>query len=144
MGVGGRAATGSAAVLGVALCTGLALGGVAPQKSIRDGMFTGEQVQQGKALFEEVCGKCHTPDLFGPDYMVGWSGATVGEFFVQLQTTMPYESPGTLTDEEYAAVLVYMFAINGVATGERQLGTDVNELYGISIDGPFKWTEFDH
>ena len=140
----GRAATGLAALLGASLCAGLALAVSAPQKSIRDGVFTTEQVQQGKALFEEVCGKCHTPDLFGPDYMLGWSGATVGEFFVQLQTTMPYESPGTLTDEEYAAVLVYMFAINGVGAGEQALGTVVNELYGISIEGPFKWTEFDH
>lgn len=143
MGAGGRAATGLAAVMGVALCAGLALAGAVPQQSIRDGVFTSEQVQQGKALFEEVCGKCHTPDLFGPDYMLGWEGATVGEFFVQLQTTMPYESPGTMTDEEYAAVLVYMFAINGVAAGEQELGTDVNELYGVSINGPFKWTEFD-
>lgn len=139
----GARAAGLAALLGVSLCAGLGLAGAVSQKSIRDGVFNPPQVEAGKKVFEGVCGKCHTPELFGPDYMVGWSGATVGEFFVQLQATMPYESPGSLGDEEYAAVLVYLFSINGVDAGDEELGTDVDELYGISIDGPFKWTGSD-
>ena len=75
----------------------------------------------------------------GPDYMLGWSGATVGEFYVELQATMPYENPGGLKDDDYADVIAYLFAINGVEPGEEELPSDPGQLEEISIDGPFTW-----
>lgn len=135
----GRAAAVAVALLGISLCVGLAFAAPGGQKSIHDGVFTDEQVVTGKKVFEDVCSDCHTNDIFGPDYMTAWSGATVGEFFAELQATMPYENPGTLEDEQYAAVIVYLFALNGVAAGDRELPADVAVLYDISIDGPFKW-----
>lgn len=135
----GRVAVATAAALGAFVCVGLALAGEPPQKSIRDGVFTAAQVEAGKQVFIDVCSECHTNDVFGPDYMAGWDGATVGEFFAELQATMPYESPGTLEDEEYAAVIVYLFAINGVAPGESELPADVTPLYDVDIEGPFTW-----
>lgn len=134
-----RVAAGAAALVGVSLCVGLAFAGQPPQKSVHDGVFTAGQVESGKQVFEDVCFECHTTDLFGPDYMVGWSGATVGEFYVELQATMPYENPGGLKDDDYAAVIAYLFAINGVAPGEDELSSDPDQLEGISIEGPFTW-----
>lgn len=139
-----RALLGAAAVLGVVLCTGLASAGRPAQKSIRDGVFTAKQVEAGKEVFESVCSDCHTTDVFGPDYMVGWTGATVGELFAMLQGTMPYENPGMLEDEQYAAVLGYLFFLNGVEAGEEALPTDVNKLYEINIEGPFTWKGLEH
>ena len=135
----GRVAVATATVLGVSLCMGLALAGEPAQKSIRNGVFTAEQVAAGKQVFADVCSECHTSDTFGPDYMEGWAGATVGELFAELQATMPYESPGTLEDVEYASVIVYLFSMNGVAAGESELPTDVTALYDINIEGPFTW-----
>jgi len=133
------AATGLAALVGVSLCVGLAFAGQSPQKSVQDGVFSAPQVESGKQVFEDICFECHTTDLFGPDYMLGWSGATVGEFFVELQATMPYENPGGLEDNDYADVIAYLFAINGVEPGEEELSSDPQQLEGISIDGPFTW-----
>jgi len=134
-----RAAVGVAALIGVSLCAALAVAGPSPQKSVHDGVFTPAQVEAGKEVFEAVCLDCHTTDVFGPDYMTSWSGASLGEFFVSVQATMPYENPGGLEDKDYAAVIVYLFSLNGVAAGENELPTEVGELYEITIDGPFKW-----
>lgn len=139
MRVQGRAAALAVAVLGTVVCAGLALAAPVGQQSIQSGVFTADQVAVGEEVFEDVCSDCHTNDIFGPDYMTAWSGATVGEFFAELQATMPYENPGTLEDKQYAAVIVYLFALNGVAAGDQELPADVSALYEISIDGPFKW-----
>lgn len=139
MGAFGRVAVATATVLGVCLCVGLAVAGGPPQKSIRDGVFNAAQVETGKQVFTDVCSECHTSDTFGPDYMDGWEGATVGEFYAELEATMPYESPGTLKGEEYASVVVYLFSINGVTAGEAELPADVSALYDINIEGPFTW-----
>ena len=139
--MGGResAAAGLAALVGVSLCVGLAFAGQSLQKSVQDGVFTPDQVESGKQVFDNICFECHTTDLFGPDYMVGWSGATVGEFYVELQATMPYENPGGLKVDDYADVIAYLFAINGVESGEEELSSDPQQLEEISIDGPFTW-----
>ncbi|MGD8329033.1 MAG: cytochrome c [Acidobacteriota bacterium] len=134
-----RAAAGLAALLAVSLCAGLAVAGPAPQKSIRDGVFNADQVEAGQAVFDEICIKCHTKDTFGPDYMLGWNGASVAELFMLVQGTMPYETPGALDDEQYADVIVYLFSINGVEAGDGKLPAELNELWDISIDGPFTW-----
>jgi mono/diheme cytochrome c family protein len=134
-----RAAAGLAALVTVSLCVGLVFAGEPPQKSVHDGVFTASQVESGAKVFEDTCFECHTNDLFGPDYMVGWSGATVGEFYVELQATMPYENPGGLKDDDYADVIAYLFAINGVKAGEEELPSDPKQLEEISIDGPFTW-----
>jgi mono/diheme cytochrome c family protein len=139
-----RAAAGLAALLGISLCVGLAVAGPTPQKSIHDGVFTADQVQAGEEVFDDICLECHTNDVFGPDYMLGWSGASVGEFYEQLEGTMPYESPGTLDDDQYTNVIVYLFAINGVAPGDSEMPTDLEQLREISIDGPFSWNGREH
>jgi len=138
MGRGVRAAAGSAASTAVLLCAALAFAGQPGQKSIRDGVFTADQVEAGKTVFQDVCTQCHTTDIFGPDYMSGWDGASAAELYMMLET-MPYENPGALEDTQYASVMVYLFAINGVDSGEEEMPADVNELWDISIDGPFTW-----
>jgi len=134
-----RAAAALAALAGVPLSLGLAFAGQPQQKSIHDGVFTPEQVAAGKEVYATVCSECHATDTFGPDYMAGWTGASVAELFQQIQATMPYESPGTLEDKQYANVLVYLFNINGVAAGDQEMPSDVAELREINIAGPFKW-----
>ena len=134
-----RAAFGAAVLIGVSVSIGMAFAGQPGQQSIHDGVFTGEQITAGEELYADVCSECHAKDTFGPDYMEGWSGASVGELFVQIQATMPYESPGSLEDKQYADVLAYIFNLNGVEAGELEMPTEAEKLREISIDGPFKW-----
>ncbi len=110
-----------------------------PQKSIHDGVFTEDQVKKGREVWENVCSECHPMDIFGPDYMIGWEGATAGELFELIQATMPYESPGILPAKEYLEVMVFLFSLNGVKPGGEELPVDATQLYEITIDGPFEW-----
>ena len=110
------------------------------QKTIQEGVFTEGQVKQGEKVWEEICSQCHPMDIFGPDYMIGWEGATAGELFELLQATMPYESPGILADNEYLEVMVFLFSLNGVKHGQEELPADAPQLYEITIAGPFEWS----
>ncbi len=137
---GDTAAVVVAALLAVSVSSALGLAYAAqPQKSIHDGVFTEEQVEKGRTVWENVCSECHPMDIFGPDYMVGWEGATTGELFEQIQATMPYESPGILPANEYLEVMVFLFSLNGVKPGEEELPLDTAQLHEVTIDGPFEW-----
>ena len=127
-----------AASLAVSLSLGLAYA-AQPQRSIHDGVFTEDQVKEGAKVWENVCSECHPTEIFGPDYMISWEGATAGELFEQIQATMPYEAPGILADNEYAEVMVFLFSLNGVKPGDEELPTDTSVLHEIMIDGPFEW-----
>ncbi|MCH7824993.1 MAG: hypothetical protein IH849_09350 [Acidobacteria bacterium] len=140
---GDTAAMVVAALLAVSVSLGLAYA-VPPQKSIQDGVFNEDQVKEGRQVWENVCSECHPMDIFGPDYMIGWEGATAGEFFEQIQATMPYESPGILPANEYLEVMVFLFSLNGVKPGEEELPVDATQLYEITIDGPFEWAGVGH
>ncbi len=135
---GDSAAIVVAALLAVSVSLGLAYA-VQPQKSIHDGVFTEDQVKEGRKVWENVCSECHPMDIFGPDYMIGWEGAMVGELFELIQATMPYESPGILSDKEYLDVMVFLFSLNGVKPGEEELPANATHLHEITIAGPFEW-----
>ncbi len=76
---GDSAAIVVAALLAVSVSSALGLAPAAqPQKSIHDGVFTTEQVEGGRKVWEDVCSECHPIDIFGPDYMIGWEGDTAG------------------------------------------------------------------
>ena len=134
---GDSAAIVVAALLAVSVSLGLA-DAAQPQKSIHDGVFTEDQVKEGRKVWENVCSECHPMDIFGPDYMIGWEGAMVGELFELIQATMPYESPGILADKEYLDVMVFLFSLNGVKPGEEELPANATQLHEITIVGPFE------
>ena len=134
-----RAAIVVAAMLLVSAAAGLAAAAQSAGKTIHDGVFTEAQIERGVAVFEKTCADCHPTDVFGPAYMEGWNGASVGELIQLVQDTMPYENPGSLKPEEYVDVLTYIFSLNGVPAGETELPISTTALFEIIIDGPYEW-----
>jgi mono/diheme cytochrome c family protein len=133
------AATAAAVAITVLVCVGLSRAAQQSGKTIRDGVFNAAQVERGTRVFDSVCGECHPKEDFGPLFMGGWTGATVEELFVQVQGTMPYESPGALKDAEYLDVLTYIFSLNGAKPGDQELVAGSDALKEIRIDGPYEW-----
>ncbi len=129
-----------AAILLVSAAAGLAAAAQAAAKTIHDGVFTEPQIKRGVSVFEKTCVECHPTDFFGPAYMEGWNGASVGELVQLMRDTMPYENPGSLKPEEYVDVLTYIFNLNGVAPGDTEMPVDTDALYDITIDGPYEWS----
>ena len=112
----------------------------AEQRTIHDGVFNTEQVERGSRVWDEICAECHSTDLFGPEYMEGWAGASVGYLFEELKATMPYDNPAGLVDQDYVDVLAFIFSFNGVKPGEGEMSASAGELNEIAIAGPFQWT----
>jgi len=103
-----------------------------------------EQVALGTEVFGAHCAKCHgdsgqgtatAPPLVGPDALpldpptgakVRKSQfvtvADVAEFAVKY---MPGDAPGTLSEEEYFAVLAFDLMANGIDLGDQKLDADL-------------------
>ena len=97
----------------------------------------GDQVAMGQALFAQKCAGCHgdsgqggkAPPLVGAAALPLDPPATAKKRSVQFHTAadvftwvkanMPANAPGSLTDEEYAAILAFDLKANGVNLADK-------------------------
>ena len=90
-------------------------------------VYTLAQAKAGRAVFTQHCIKCHganlqgtsAPAVAGTDFLQtaqrnGWTLATLRYLVFQ---TMPFNSPGTLTPEQYASVMAFLLAANCFPSG---------------------------
>lgn len=103
--------------------------------SVRDGIFTTAQAERGATVFEEACMRCHQPEQFtGPGFIGAWSGQTVDALFGLIRTTMPEDNPSSLKKRDYAAILAFLFSLNGIPAGETDLPSITRKLKQIRIE----------
>ncbi|MQA92648.1 MAG: hypothetical protein GEU90_20905 [Gemmatimonas sp.] len=96
------------------------------------GLFTEAQSTRGDALFASRCGSCHaTREFSGRIFMIGWETRSVGEFYEFIRTAMPYDQPGSLSDQEYADVTAYVVSLNGFPAGSQELAPGADTLNEI-------------
>lgn len=90
--------------------------------STQSGIYTAEQAQQGKSLYDKQCAQCHgaklqgageIAPLVGEDFLSNWAGRTLADLYTQTQTTMPTSQPGTLKPDETARLLAYILSETG-------------------------------
>jgi mono/diheme cytochrome c family protein len=128
-------------------------------KNVREGAFTADQAERGKAGFDGVCQRCHGaalngsegngPPLKGGTFLAHWDKDTLGSLWVKIRDTMPLGTPGTLTDEVKLQILAYVLQQNGFPAGKIELPMDVNALEEIGIqqrgvlDGVFTTAQAD-
>lgn len=99
-----------------------------------DGVFTAEQASRGEEIFSETCARCHPTSRFvGASFRPSWSRAPVSTLFTVLRTQMPFDNPGSLEPDEYAAVLAYIFQLNDLPAGDRELPASADSLRGYTI-----------
>ena len=129
--------------------TGLAVAGVcsalAPHsrvwaqgaQSVWDGVYTPEQAKRGEGLYSQGCLRCHGQDLMGGEmapalsdgqFRSNWDGVPVGELFERIRVSMPADSPGSLSRQQYADILAYVFFKGGFPAGTTELATRTEML----------------
>src|ERR1700719_3015084 len=92
----------------IILAAAFVLGLAAAQSpgSVWDGVYSDQQAGRGAALYQTACASCHgdklqgkgqTPALTGTDFVMNWSGMTVGDLFDKIQPSMPAYKPGSLS-----------------------------------------------
>ena len=102
--------------------------------TVADGVFTTNQVARGERTFREVCAACHdTVEFSGGRFRFTWVGLTAGDLFDTIATLMPEGDPGSLSPAQYAAVVAYLFDLNGYPAGETPLPTNLSALQALEI-----------
>jgi len=98
-------------------------------------------VAQGKQVFADNCAGCHGDNGVGgiKDRLVGGQGTlasanpvkTVGSYwpyattlFDYIRRAMPYQAPGSLSNDDTYAVAAYILSLNGILPADGKLDRD--------------------
>lgn len=118
-------------------------------RSIWEGVYTEEQAQGARLIYQGACASCHgtrlngapdaadmqpAPPLAGTAFMRSWKGSTVGSLFEFTRASMPISNPGQFTDQQYINIIAYMLSRHGAPAGDTALSTDVAQLNDILIE----------
>ncbi|MFT7457926.1 MAG: alcohol dehydrogenase (cytochrome c), partial [Planctomycetota bacterium] len=108
-----------------------------------EGLFSLEQMRQGKTLYDQHCASCHGANMSGGsapamsenDFLVGWSGPkqSLGDLLYMIKTTMPLGKGGMLSTQEYLNIVTYMLAENGLPSGNTTLLADDPRIEKIKL-----------
>jgi quinoprotein glucose dehydrogenase len=116
-------------------------------RSVWDGVYTQEQADRGRPLYNEHCASCHadtlmggemSPPLVGGEFLSNWNGLTVAELFERIRTTMPQNKPGKLSREVNSDITAYILSVNKFPTGKEELRHSAEFLKDIRIDAEKK------
>lgn len=114
-----------------------------PTRSVWDGVYTEEQATRGQALYSQECASCHggeltggemAPPLAGGEFMAGWDGLTVGDLFERTRISMPQNSPGSLSGQQNADILAFMFSANKFPAGTAEMPKEAGILRQIKFE----------
>jgi S-disulfanyl-L-cysteine oxidoreductase SoxD len=114
-----------------------------PDRSVLQGVYTDEQRKRGQGVYADACASCHAaaltgadvvPALVGADFLGRWTGATAGELFERIRSTMPQDSPGSLSPQQYADIVALIFNKNRFPAGRTPLPDDDAALRMIRIE----------
>jgi len=128
------------------------------KRSVTDGVYTTEQARRGRDHYRKRCVLCHldngqghaalpvipgesleregdaeAPAVAGEPFQKKWNGRTAWELFGTMASTMPVGSPRSLSPQEYADVLGYLFELNKYPAGLQELTPAREQLEAITI-----------
>ena len=112
------------------------------QTSARDGVFSREQVERGRAAYGTQCARCHgetlgggenSPALVDESFFRIWDGKSVGDLVEYTRKTMPSDGPGTVSRRRCIDIAAYLLSANGFPAGDRDFPTELDALNQITI-----------
>ena len=112
-------------------------------RSVWDGVYTEAQSKRGEAVYRQNCASCHgvalegietAGPLTGARFTANWNGVTVGDMFDRVRMSMPHDRPGTLSRQQTADVLSYVFSVNRFPAGKAELARQSELLKQIKFD----------
>ena len=103
----------------------------AAESAFGDGtaFFSSEQVSQGRWEYSQKCSVCHgaqlegrgAPPLKGRTFNSQWNGHSLRDFYDYIHQNMPLGQGGALNTQEYADIVAYILAQNGLPAGSERL-----------------------
>lgn len=131
------------AALAMAGGPGLTAGAQQAARSVWTGAFTAEQAKRGEPLYGESCGSCHgtaleggemAPPLTGGPFNSNWNGLTMGDMFERTRISMPQNSPGSLSRQQYVDILAFMLRAGNFPEGTTELPLETERLKQITFE----------
>ncbi len=107
---------------------------LAEDLTVKDGVFTAEQVSSGQQVYDSQCKTCHNMRFYR-DTLRSWNNQPLLYLWENIMGTMPADNPGSLMFEEYTDVIAYILSENGFPAGELKLDPD-NGMDSIKILSP--------
>jgi mono/diheme cytochrome c family protein len=96
-------------------------------------LYSEDQARRGQEVYERECLECHSRDLSGAGFAgplvgeavrAGWEDRSLGNVYAVIRSSMPYEAPASLSQQEYVDVLAYILEKNGYPSGPEELPLD--------------------
>jgi mono/diheme cytochrome c family protein len=105
--------------------------------------FTEAQVERGKSIYLKNCQDCHGSTLdngeFGGAPLKGsyfrqhWGSGDVSALFGYVNTLMPPDRPGQLSEQSYVELTAFLLSSNGYAAGSEELTADQDALRKMTM-----------
>ncbi len=98
-------------------------------RSITEGVYSRQQAERAKPIYEAQCASCHgvalegavgTP-LTGDSFLANWSGRPLSNLVDKTEKTMPFNSPGTLSRQQATDLTAYMLEVGKFPAGRAEL-----------------------
>lgn len=112
-------------------------------RSVWDGVYTEAQAKRGATVYHQHCASCHGPlleggetagPLVGPVFVSNWNGVSVGDMFERTRMSMPQDKPGTISRQNMADVLAFVFSQNKFPEGKTELARQSEMLKQIKFE----------
>jgi mono/diheme cytochrome c family protein len=112
------------------------------ESKIWSGVYTPEQAEQGKALFEANCSTCHKSDLSGDRgpaltgnaFFSSWEAGSVNRLYTKIKETMPRNRGTTsLSEDNYVAIVAYILQANAFPPSKNEVELSADVLEDIQI-----------
>jgi mono/diheme cytochrome c family protein len=106
-------------------------------------VYTAEQSKRGEPLYGQHCASCHgtmleggemAPALAGGAFNANWNGLSLGDLFERIRISMPQNSPGSLSRQQYVDILAVMLGAGEFPRGKTELPRETEVLKQIAFE----------
>ena len=103
-------------------------------------VFTAEQAERGRTLYEEICVECHlstlagaseAPPLRGASFVDAWRAGAVVDLADTIRVTMPPEDRNSLPPQQTYDLAAFVLQANGAVAGDEPLTADAPGLSAV-------------
>jgi len=113
-----------------------------PGHTVWDSVYTDSQVTRAESTYSQSCANCHGSmlegaqdggPLTGADFLANWDGMTLADLHDKIRTTMPPDTPNSISPSQVADLVALVLARNHFPAGAAPLTADADRLKDIKI-----------